>query len=299
MKKILVTGANGTIGRVLLSVGRLRGHKLLGLTRKVSDYAAVSLCQKIDEIKPNIIIHAAGSASVSSSVLDPKSDYQDSVVVFQNLLKGLKTSLRKPLLVYISSAAVYGNPAQLPVSEGDPCRPISPYGHHKLKCEELALSYSRKYNFPVLIVRLFSIFGPAQKKLIIWETYRQAKDANMIVITGTGEETRDYLSINTACEMIIDLAELQLEKGGTESIINVASGRSVRVKDLVSYIGNYTKCKERIKYRGAKRLGDPFKWQADISKLQSLLGKKRPEPGFKTQLLNTLKMWDREGKTAK
>lgn len=292
MKKVLITGADGTLGRVLTITDRLRDHSVFGLTRKKSDYSATSLCQIIDKIKPAIIIHTAGTSSVRDSMADPSYDYNNSVIVFQNILEGVKLSKYRPLVVYLSSAAVYGNPARLPVKETDPCLPISPYGLNKLICEQLAQTYSQKYNFPSLIIRLFSLFGPEQKKLIIWESYRQARDTGKIKIMGTGSETRDYLYLNDACDLICELAEQQLEKGALINIVNVASGKSVRIDDLINDIAKYTGCSARVKYLGIKIEGDPRKWEADISKLRTLIGHRKLVANLKSKLISTMQSWD-------
>jgi hypothetical protein len=81
---------------------------------------------------PDVVFHAAGSASVGASMSDPVSDYNASVGTWAALLEGIRQSALKPRIFFPSSAAVYGNPATLPVSEDAALAPISPYGHNKV-----------------------------------------------------------------------------------------------------------------------------------------------------------------------
>jgi len=80
--------------------------------------------------------------------------------------------------LHISSAAVYGNPKQLPVKETDNCQPLSPYGWHKWMSELICQEYFRLYNIRSLIVRPFSVYGPGLRKQLFWDLYGKAFGKN-------------------------------------------------------------------------------------------------------------------------
>ena len=166
--KILITGISGFVGGGLAACFLKNGYKVFGLSRKKinntkfkiykNSYSSKDILDIIHKLKPDIIIHCAGSASVGNSIINPSEDFSGSVLLFQSLLEGVRISEKKPLIIFPSSAAVYGNQEKLPISEIAQLNPISPYGYHKLICELLAKEYSICYDIPIIAIRLFSLF---------------------------------------------------------------------------------------------------------------------------------------------
>ena len=148
--KVLVTGASGFVGTVTSVEALRRGWQVLGCGR--SEHAplhlacswqkwnddAEAMARVVESFGPDLVFHAAGSASVAASFEAPEADWAASGGTLTTLLEAVRRSGVKPLIVFPSSAAVYGNPDQLPVPESDTLHPISPYGRHKVRCEELA-----------------------------------------------------------------------------------------------------------------------------------------------------------------
>lgn len=282
-KKILITGVSGFIGQSLAEYFSKEPIKIFGLARRkisssfcqyrITTYQPKNLAKIIDQFKPNVIIHAAGSASVGESFESPEQDFENSVLLLNSLLKGVRLSKYRPMMVFLSSAAVYGNVKKLPISEQEILKPISPYGYHKLICEILLKEYSTVFEIPVLIARLFSVFGPKQKRLLLWELYEQFQNKNKksVVLEGTGKESRDYLYIE-------DLAELLL-KAITKSpkdfnILNFASGKSYSIKKVAYSMKKILQSQKKVVFKGKIRVGDPNKWRADISLLEDMLNEK-------------------------
>src|SRR5262245_35134718 len=150
--RLLITGCSGFLGRNVSEAGSRNGHDILGIGRSgcpsgwpgkyhqrnlTADFAAV-----IHDYRPDVILHFAGPASVDESFLDPLSDQQASVLTWSNTLESVRRSGLSPLVLFPSSAAVYGNPHVLPVSEKAAVVPISPYGFHKAACDLPALEHS-------------------------------------------------------------------------------------------------------------------------------------------------------------
>src|SRR5689334_24629851 len=107
------------------------------------------LVNVIREFGPDVVVNASGTASVGASVEDPLHDFQGSVQTCADVLEAVRRSGSRPLVVIPSSAAVYGNPASLPISEDAELRPISPYGFHKAACELLAREYAECFGLNI------------------------------------------------------------------------------------------------------------------------------------------------------
>ena len=175
----------------------------------------------------------------------------------------------KPLVIFPSSASVYGNPTLLPVTEGASLRPISPYGFHKVICEQLAQEYAQCFGLNVVVARLFSTIGPAQQRLLVWELFRQAIDDNpYLTIQGTGTETRDFLHIDDICRYFLGIAERQ-PKGFWA--VNVASGSSTSVRTMAEIVTRLVGSRKAIVTLNKELPGDPKHWQADTSLLLDLV----------------------------
>ena len=172
-------------------------------------------------------------------------------------------------MIQLSSAAVYGNPTSFPVSEDAKRKPISPYGIHKVLSEDLAEYYYRLHQINTCSLRIFSIFGPDQRKLLFWDLFQKTQKVkgNSIELFGTGGETRDYIFIDdfiTALENVIECAEFRGEK------LNVASGKSVTIKQAAKEFLNLIRPDLEPVFSGHGKAGDPARWQADIGALISL-----------------------------
>lgn len=291
--RILITGSNGFVGR---SIGRFAAHngcEILGvdLARVAgadwpgrylqADVAQEDLSALIRSFVPDVFLHAAGTASVGDSLAAPFEDLQGAVLTWARTLDSVRRSEVKPLLVYPSSAAVYGNPHTLPVPEHDAIAPISPYGYHKAACELLAREYSACFELDIIVCRLFSIFGAAQKRLLIWELYKQLAGSDSTVwLEGTGKESRDYLHIDDVGAALFHLIGAS-PKGGRHGRclqVNVARGEETQVLDLAEQLRNLAAPTKQICCRGVERPGDPRRWCADISLLRSLIPSWQPKP---------------------
>ncbi len=300
--KVVVTGASGFLGRVMSRESSLRGHHVMVISRKGEDIEQTStavrsvswrqppqvLAKLLSEFSPDCIIHCAGSASVAASLISPYDDHQASVGTWLHLLEAVRLSKTKPLVVLPSSAAVYGNPAELPVSEGSPLYPISPYGLHKKIAEDIAAEYREHFGLNVLIVRLFSVFGPTQKRLLVWELYNKFCGTQEIAeIAGTGHETRDFLSEWCVADAILQLATKSAE---IPSVINLASGTERSVIQVANILRLLTNSDKSVICLNQPRPGDPTQWQADTSRLSSLLPEWKPM-AFDEALGRTIAAW--------
>ena len=160
---ILITGYEGFIGKYLYE-SYLNDEKCVwGWNRDGVKYKDKMIIQAkltnpddvykvICKLKPEVIIHCAGSADVGYSLKNPFYDLKSNYITTHNLLFGMKKSeLYKCRFLLLSSAAVYGNPEKLPICESDKLQPVSPYALHKRAAEELCEFMAFNYDLDVKV----------------------------------------------------------------------------------------------------------------------------------------------------
>ena len=305
--KILITGSGGFVGGSLGRHAERAGHRVLGVGRASqaphawpgeyaqADVLTSDLAELVASFAPDVVMHAAGTASVAASIKHPLDDLRASVVTWANVLDSVRRSAARPLVVFPSSAAVYGDARSLPVEESAEARPISPYGFHKAACELMGREYAECFGVRVLVCRLFSVFGEAQRRLLVWELYRQLAGPGTIAwLEGTGEETRDYLHADDASSALLALAEGFGASGEAFAAVNVASGVETRVLDLAEHCRALVAPGKEVRSRGRARPGDPQRWRADTTLLRSLAPRWSPKP-LDERLAQTIASWEEEG----
>jgi UDP-glucose 4-epimerase len=278
----IVTGGAGFIGRQIVAEAKAKGLSVRPVDRVPADGPHVILDllnpdfrEWVRRSSPAIIVHAAGPASVRDSLTDPEGDFRNSVLPWLSVLEAARSVPLPPKVVLISSAAVYGSPERLPIRETDALAPLSPYGYHKLVCEQLAEEYAKVYGLACLVLRVFSLYGPNQRRLLVWELFRQTTASGAEVrLLGTGEETRDYIHVADMASALAYLAELSWD--GCR-VLNLASGSSISTRQLAERVAAAVGIRKPIVVSASTPTGDPPHWQADVSELHGL-GAPQPRP---------------------
>lgn len=280
-KTVLITGGYGFLGRATATRFKQNGYKVVGIgtgccnsvTTQIygfdhwvdSRVTMSSLMRLKDSF--DVIVHCAGNGSVGYSIAEPFQDYKKSVECTMELLEYMRLNQKRAVLIYPSSAGVYGARDESPISETAFLNPISPYGFNKRIAEELCESYSKNFGLTVAIVRFFSIYGPGLTKQLLWDaSIKLTSDTGYAEFWGTGNETRDWIHIDDACSLISILAE----SNNGYSVFNGASGNRVTVRSVLSQLKDHLGASADIIYNGIVRLGDPRFYHADISKATQL-----------------------------
>lgn len=284
--KFLITGVTGFLGGMVARAALAAGHEVVGMGRRAEppedvpcayvrvDFASpTSLEEKIRAARPDCVLHFAGAASVGNSLANPLADFEAATFLWYRLLDAVRRSETNPLVVFASSAAVYGSPETLPTPENVPLRPESPYGFHKVMCELAGQEFARCFGLRVVALRYFSIFGSRQRRLLVWEIFEQLRNgASELRLKGTGDEERDYLAADEAAIAAVKLVEeITVRKAVGFTALNVASGRSVSVRAVVEELCKCTDCFPAIMFGGKPILGNPARWEADVSELRRYL----------------------------
>lgn len=241
----------------------------------------------LQEWNPDACIHCAGRASVAESFNNPSADFEASVNLSAWLISTLRKFTPRCKLVFLSSAAVYGNPLDLPIRENSNCQPISPYGYHKKMVEMLLEQAAHLFGQPCCSARIFSAYGAGLRRQVIWEICQQAARSSSIVLQGSGQETRDFIhasDVAAAVSLLVQNANF----GG--ECYNIASGVEVKVSEIANLVAELTPEELDIQFQSNTRKGDPERWAADISKITSFGFK--PKYDLRSGLDSVLK-WSR------
>jgi dTDP-glucose 4,6-dehydratase/UDP-glucose 4-epimerase len=225
-----------------------------------ADYSEIFQQQQFD-----VCINCSGASSVPDSIKKPQRDFILNTVNVHKQLDAIRRFNSNCKYINLSSAAVYGNPQQLPISEWHNTNPISPYGVHKKMAEDVCKLFYEQYKIKCCSLRIFSAYGEGLKKQLFWDLYKKSISRDNISLFGTGNESRDFIHVTDLIEAI----NCVVYKADFDSeTINIASGIEFKIKDVVNIffsifnIANY-------EFLGSTRKGDPLNWKADISKLKS------------------------------
>jgi len=279
-KTLIITGVNGFIGShvarrlapeytlVGMGSGSVDAHGLcrhyVQMTLPHPDFAQV-----VAQYKPAACLHFAGSASVPASFEHPGVDFQSGPATVFQILDALRQQREQSgpcLFLFPSSAAVYGNPASLPVTEDFPTRPISPYGYHKRMSETLIEEFHTLYDVPYLVLRIFSCYGPGLRKQLLWDLSRKIADGR-VELFGTGEETRDYIYVEDLAEVVA----ITLRRGIRNTVLNVANGIEVSTRTVAeTMLRAMGRADLQPVFLGQNKPGDPLHWRCDCSRLREL-----------------------------
>jgi dTDP-glucose 4,6-dehydratase/UDP-glucose 4-epimerase len=274
--KILVIGSEGFIGQHCVRFFSENEHDvwsadILDGTQQ-AQYFQISKTQTdfgflFKEQSFDVCINASGSANVAFSFESPEVDFELNVSNVHKLLVAIRKYNPTCRLINFSSAAVYGNPLKLPISEHSATKPLSPYGFHKLQSEYLLTEYHKFFGLHTCSLRVFSAYGQGLKKQLFWDLYQKAQKDGQIELFGTGEETRDFIHIND----LVKAVNLLIQRANFEGdIFNVASGKETKIADAVKIFFKLHSPAKNYVFSGKQKIGDPNNWRADISAIQAM-----------------------------
>lgn len=270
--KILVIGSKGFIGSTMYAIFKVDPNNIVIGCDILNDYTDGDYYQ-VDFSNPDYhavfqkfqfdcCINCSGSSSVPRSFENPLHDYLLNTVNVARILEAIRLYNPKCSFINLSSAAVYGNPGQLPVSEKAAVNPISPYGANKLAAERICEMYTSHYGLSTVNIRIFSAYGVGLKKQIVWDVCQKLLKHEPLLFFGTGNETRDFIEVTD-----IVLAIETIMKNKLTGVVNVANGIEVSVRQLIEHCCYLFGAKPEIHFNGEIRVGDPVNWRADIALL--------------------------------
>ena len=289
--RFLVTGGAGFIGSHIGEELLRRHHQIRVLdnfsTGKRENLSFAANSQSLEIVDGDIrdpevvaravegtdgIFHEAALVSVPATIEQPQLSLDINARGSLNVFEAARhAGVRR--VVYASSAAVYGDNAQLPLVETAVPRPLSPYGLDKLYTEYLGALYQSLYGLETLALRYFNVFGPRQDPaspysgvISIFVDLLRAHKAPTIF--GDGEQTRDFVYVAD----VVD-ANLRAMFGDYRGfrVFNVGTGRQTSLNHLLSQLQQLTGISIVCRFAEARK-GDIRHSLADISLIEGELG---------------------------
>ncbi|MGC9072350.1 MAG: NAD-dependent epimerase/dehydratase family protein, partial [Acidilobus sp.] len=229
------------------------------------DLGAIYELARRDEVA---VAHLAALVSVPEARENPVRAFQVNVLGTVNVLEVARRL--DAYVVVASSAAVYGDPPRLPVTEDLPARPLSAYGASKLAAEAAALAYSSEQGLGATALRLFNVYGPRMRPGpyagVIFRFLSSAIRGEPPAVYGDGMNTRDYVYVTDVADAF--LAAIERKARG---VFNIGTGAEVSVLQLLDLVSAVTGQRLSPTY-APPRPGDIRRSVADITRAREGLG---------------------------
>lgn len=286
---VLVTGAAGFIGSHVVDLLLAQGRRVIALDvlTEAPNLAAHRDHPRLSRITadlrgdfmpalaglwPEAVIHLAAQISVPRSLEDPIADLDLNLRASVRLLQW-SASAGARRLVFASSAAVYGEPARLPVSEDMADQPSSPYGASKRATELYLGCLGPALELETAALRLFNVYGPRQDpgspySGVISQFIARAREGAPLRVLGDGQQTRDFVYVGDVARAFA----LAIDRPNIDGLVcNIGTGATVSIAGLAQAVITAAGSTSPIE-RGPARAGDIAHSRADCSRAEARLG---------------------------
>lgn len=333
MKKALITGITGFVGSHLAElliqqrvqvIGTYRRHhlgdeftriehlleyqktkQLVLVESELQSYASIE--RIIADERPDVIFHLAANSFVPSSWNDPTGTMQNNVQSTLNILQAVKhlkdlSGLKyDPVIQMACSSEEYGlvNSDELPITEKNPLRPLSPYAVSKVTCEMLCWQYARSYGLQTVITRAFNHEGARRGREFVISNFayqiaqaEKSGSRSMVLRVGNLEARRDFTHVKDVVKAYEILAAALLKKWiQPGEIYNIATGEDHTMSEVVDGLVVQTRMQVDIQQDPDRmRPSDVPVLLGDYSKIKAAVGW-TPTLTFKDILRDTLEYW--------
>lgn len=279
-ERVLVTGGAGFIGSHIadalvgnndvtvlddLSSGRRENvpEEATFIEGDVRDAAALA-----DAGEADVIFHEAAVVSVAESVENPQDCH---TVTTDGTIQVLEFARRQDARVVLaSSAAIYGDPESVPITEDAPQKPSSPYGVDKLTADHYTRLYAALYGLPTVALRYFNVYGPGQTagdySGVISIFREQALAGDPLTVHGDGDQTRDFVHVEDVVRANLAAATTD----ATGEAYHIGTGTETSVLELAETVREVADSDSAIVHEAARE-GDIDRSLADVSKAREQL----------------------------
>lgn len=298
---VLVTGGAGYIGSHMVHALVEAGESVVvidnlstgfsaylpeGLPLFIGDAADENLVESVIAAHGvDAIVHFAGSVVVPDSMRDPLGYYRNNTMTTRSLLNAAVRSGVKRF-IFSSTAAVYGNPEHMPVTEDMPTRPLSPYGSSKLMTEIMLHDVAAAYGMNFVVLRYFNVAGADPKGRTGLATMGATHLLKIAVEAATGQRAKidvfgtDYPTPDGSCIRdfihVSDLVQAHraalcyLRNDGPSTTLNCGYGRGYSVLETIEAVRRASGRNFAVQESG-RRPGDIMTMIADTSRIRATL----------------------------
>ncbi|MBI3739267.1 MAG: NAD-dependent epimerase/dehydratase family protein, partial [Chloroflexi bacterium] len=231
---------------------------------------AAKVAEAVREVE--VIFHEAAFVSVPESMEKPQECFDVNVTGTSVLFEAArKAGVRRAVIA--SSAAVYGDSDELPLSEDTPLRPMSPYAVSKRVDEMYAALYTQAFRLEVAALRYFNVYGPRQRPDSMYAAavpifIRRLRDGKPVTIFGDGGQTRDLIFVGDVVRANLIASEHPAAAG---QVFNVCTGLETRINDLVDVLYKLFPNAPKPVY-AEPRAGDIYKSLGSPAKAETMIG---------------------------
>ena len=258
--RVMVTGGAGFIGSTLVDRLLAEGHVVdvvddlttgslanLAEARAASSHAfafhhldirSAELVEVMGRRRPEIVFHLAAQADVRVSVKDPVFDADVNVLGTLRVLEGARAAGSARVVFAASGGTLYGeaDPADLPLPESHPHRPVSPYGVSKKSAIDYLTAYRELHALEFCALALANVYGPRQdphgEAGVVAIFADRLLGGEPVTIFGDGQQTRDFVFVDDVVDAFVRAAS----RGGG-LVLNISTGRELSVKELATVMG--------------------------------------------------------------
>lgn len=318
-RTVIVTGGCGYIGSHVARAFKQNGdtvHIIDQIKRDhtlkdidgylIADFASDEALSMMVNLEPDVVVHCAGTSLVGPSMTDPAEYYTNNIVKTIALLNVVRHMPKRPVILFSSSASVYGVPDTWPTDEGSDIQPISPYGATKAMTERILDDYFRAYDIHSMCFRYFNAAGaePFNSDLgqepgathIVARALEASIAERAFTINGDDYDTddgtcvRDYVHVWDLAQAHISGVNYMLDDYPQPGayVLNLGTREGISNKQIVDYVFN--KYGLPFVNYGERRAGDPDILIADATQAKNLLGW---EPKYSTIdiIINSAYKW--------
>lgn len=255
MPRLLLTGANGFVGKILISRLQDAGFHVITLSgnsptanRLTNEHLtcdirdAKALAQVVAQAKPEYIVHLAAISNVPASFRDPLLTWQTNVMGSMNLLEAIRLQAPNAFVLFPSSSEVYGAAFKSAkrVDEQTRCEPLNPYAASKVAAESAFREYFRQ-GMKGVIARPFNHIGAQQSADFVTASFArqialiEAGKQTPVLKVGNLDAIRDFLDVQDVCSAYIELLKLA-GKPNHPVCLNIASGHSRKIHEVLDLL---------------------------------------------------------------
>lgn len=313
MSRALITGISGFVGSHLAEFLLTKKIEVFGIIRWRSQLRNIhhildkltlieadirdsfSLIKLLKEVEPNFIFHLAAQSFVPTSWSAPAETLETNILGTVNLLEAIRVINCNPRIHIAGSSEEYGLvfPNELPVTETNPLRPMSPYGVSKVASDLLGFQYHQSYGLKIIRTRAFNHTGPRRGDPFVCSNFaKQIAEIERgvqepVISVGNLEAERDFSDVRD----IVRAYWLSLQKGRFGEVYNICSEKTQKIQNVLESLLSMSEVKIKVKVDSHRlRPSDVQMLLGDCSKFRGETGW-RPTIPFEKTMIDLLEFW--------